>query len=100
MLRPASPQILTPFPPSSPLPLPSPQFPHVLTFLDLCARTANEIPTSLIIALHLAVRWQDPSKCERCILGKQTRSSVPKVREGVWATKQLEHVYVNLCSPM
>jgi len=41
-----------------------------------------------------------PSKCEHCILGKQTHSSVPKVREGVRATKQLERVYVDLCSPM
>ena len=41
-----------------------------------------------------------PLKCPHCILGKQTRSSVPKVREGVRATRQLEHIYVNLCDSM
>jgi transposase InsO family protein len=41
-----------------------------------------------------------PSKCEHCILGKQTRSSVPRVREGERATKHLEHVYIDLCGPM
>src|ERR1700674_4680045 len=41
-----------------------------------------------------------PPKCPHCILGKQTRSSVPKVREGIKATVQLERVYVDLCGPM
>ena len=40
------------------------------------------------------------SKCEACILGKQTRSSVPKIREGPRATKPLECVYIDLCGPM
>ena len=39
-------------------------------------------------------------KCDSCVLGKQTRSPVPKTREGVKATKPLEHVYVDLCEPM
>ena len=38
--------------------------------------------------------------CDHCILGKQTRSHVPKVREGRWATKRLERVYIDLCGPM
>ena len=42
----------------------------------------------------------EPAKCPHCILGKQTRSSVPRVREGVKATCQLERVYVDLCGPM
>jgi transposase InsO family protein len=41
-----------------------------------------------------------PPKCQHCILGKQTRSAVPKVREGARASKQLERVYVDLCGPM
>ena len=41
-----------------------------------------------------------PPKCEHCILGKQTRSSVPRMREGPRATKPLERVYVDLCGPM
>jgi hypothetical protein len=41
-----------------------------------------------------------PSKCEHCILRKQTCSSVSRVREGARASKPLEHVYVDLCGPM
>ena len=41
-----------------------------------------------------------PFKCEHCVLGKQMRSSVLRVREGVRASKQLERIYVNLCGPM
>ena len=41
-----------------------------------------------------------PPKCEPCILGKQTRTSVPKMREGLRATLPLERVYVDLCGPM
>ena len=39
-------------------------------------------------------------KCPHCILGKQTRTPVPKVREGTRAAKPLERVYVDLCGPM
>lgn len=38
--------------------------------------------------------------CDSCILGKQTRSPVPKMWEGVKATMPLERVYVDLCGPM
>ena len=41
-----------------------------------------------------------PPKCDPCIIGKQTRSSVPKVREGVRATRPLEHGFLDLCGPM
>ena len=41
-----------------------------------------------------------PATCDHCILGKQTRSHVPKMREGRWATKRLEWVFVDLCGPM
>ena len=40
-----------------------------------------------------------PPKCDHCIVGKQTRSSVPKVREGPKATRRLERVFVDLCGP-
>jgi len=41
-----------------------------------------------------------PPKCDHCAIGKQTRSPVPKLREGAKATKRLERVYVDLCGPM
>jgi hypothetical protein len=41
-----------------------------------------------------------PPKCNACILGKQTRSPVPKVREGEKASRPLECVFVDLCGPM
>jgi transposase InsO family protein len=41
-----------------------------------------------------------PPRCNHCILGKQTCSSVPKSREGSRATRPLEHVFVDLCGPM
>ena len=41
-----------------------------------------------------------PATCDHCILGKQTRSHVPKMREGRRATKRLERVFVDLCGPM
>ena len=37
-----------------------------------------------------------PPSCEHCILGTQTRSSVPKVREGVRADRKLGIVHVDL----
>lgn len=39
-------------------------------------------------------------KCPHCIIGKQTRSSVPKMREGARATRQLERVFLDLTGPM
>jgi transposase InsO family protein len=39
-------------------------------------------------------------RCNHCILGKQTRSSVPSQREGSKVTKPLERVFVDLCGPM
>jgi transposase InsO family protein len=41
-----------------------------------------------------------PPKCEACILGKQTRTAVPKLREGERATAPLERIFVDLCGPM
>ena len=41
-----------------------------------------------------------PPRCNHCILGKQTRSTVPKLQEGERATRPLEHVFIDLCGPM
>jgi len=41
-----------------------------------------------------------PPKCTHCVLGKQTCSPVPKVREGPKAGTRLEKVYVDLCGTM
>ena len=41
-----------------------------------------------------------PPKCEACVLGKQTRSTVPKSREGERASRPLERVFVDLCGPI
>ena len=37
-----------------------------------------------------------PPSCENCILGKQTQSPVPKVREGAWAGRRLGIIHVDL----
>jgi len=41
-----------------------------------------------------------PPKCDSCILGKQTISTIPKVREGPKATDRLERIHVDLSGPM
>ena len=40
-----------------------------------------------------------PPKCQSCILGKQTKTPVPKVREGVRAKGVLDVVYIDLTGP-
>lgn len=40
-----------------------------------------------------------PPKCSSCILGKQTKTPVPKSREGEKATRRLELVYADLMGP-
>ena len=41
-----------------------------------------------------------PSKCVHCILGKQTRSPVPPLREGPQASEPLARIFIDLCGPM
>jgi hypothetical protein len=48
----------------------------------------------------MPIDLSSPPKCDSCILGKQTQSSMPKKQEGIRASKPLEHVYVDLCGPM
>jgi hypothetical protein len=52
---------------------------------------------ALGVAIDLS---SSPAKCDACIRGKQTRSSVPKVREGEKASQPLERVFVDLCGPI
>ena len=40
-----------------------------------------------------------PPKCQSCILRKQTRTSVPKIREGKRAEQVLDCVYIDLSGP-
>jgi len=40
-----------------------------------------------------------PPKCQSCILGKDTKTPVPKIREGVRAKGVLDVVYINLTGP-
>src|ERR1700676_2346448 len=40
-----------------------------------------------------------PPKCQSCILGKQTKSSVPKICEGKCAEGVLDIVYIDLTRP-
>ena len=40
-----------------------------------------------------------PPKCEPCILRKQTRTPVPKIREGVRSEGVLDVVYIDLTGP-
>ena len=65
---------------------------NVRTVIDMAR---NNVAKGMPIDLSSA-----PPKCNECIIGKQARSSVPKVREGSKATRRLERVFVDLCSPM
>jgi len=62
------------------------------TIIDMVHQGAVEgMPINLSSAL---------ATCDHCILGKQTRSHMPKMHEGHRATTQLERVFINLCGPM
>ena len=41
-----------------------------------------------------------PPDCNHCALGKQTHSTIPKIREGPKADRHLGRVYADLCGPM
>lgn len=41
-----------------------------------------------------------PAKSESCILSKQVRNSIPKIREGLKATRPLEKVHIDLTGPV
>jgi transposase InsO family protein len=64
----------------------------IQTILDMAQnRVADGMPIDLS---------SSAPKCEHCILGKQTRSSVPKLREGPKATARLERIFMDLTGPM
>jgi hypothetical protein len=48
--------------------------------------------------MHIDLSTEPPT-CESCILGKQTKSSVPKIQEGRKLDRQLGIVYVDLMRP-
>ena len=54
----------------------------------------NQITKGMPINLSVA-----PLTYDSYILGKQTHSSVPKIKEGLWAISPLEHIYIDLCGP-
>ena len=64
------------------------------------SRTILDMARSHVVeGMHLTLSYP-PSKCEHCILDKQTRTSIPRVREGARVSRQLERVYIDLCGPM
>src|SRR5216683_5044300 len=65
---------------------------NVWSIVDMARKDAVE---GMTIDLSSA-----PLKCTHCMLGKQTQSPVPKIWEGLKATKRLERVFVDLCGPM
>jgi hypothetical protein len=62
-----------------------------------------EMAKSGIVAGMPSTFPSKPPKCDSCILGKQTKTPVPKVREegpGHRATRKLEIIWVDLAGPM
>ena len=54
----------------------------------------------MVKGLPLSLSTTTPSKCISCVLGKQTRTPVPKKREdGRRATKRLEIVWIDMIGP-
>ena len=66
-------------------------------------QTLKEMVSSgMIPGMPKHLHREDPPKCEFCVLGKQTKTPVPKLREvgtGHRATKRLEKVWVDLSGP-
>ena len=63
-------------------------------------RTILEMAKSGVVKGMSIDLSQLPAKCTHCILGKQTRTAIPKVHEGPRATQRLEHIFVDLTGPM
>jgi hypothetical protein len=53
---------------------------------------------NMVRGMHIDLS-SEPAKCQHCILGKQTRTPVPKLREGVKASGLLDCVYIDLTGP-
>jgi hypothetical protein len=52
----------------------------------------------MVKGMHIDLSTE-PAKCQHCVLGKQTKSAVPKIREGPKADKVLDVVYIDLTGP-
>ena len=60
----------------------------------------NMARMSMVKGLPLSLSTTTPSKCVSCVLGKQTRTPVPKKREeGRRATRRLEIVWIDIIGP-
>jgi hypothetical protein len=60
---------------------------HEAAIIEMaCSKVVQGMPINLSTS---------PLKCDPCILGKQTRLSVPKIREGVRAKHPLEHIFLD-----
>jgi transposase InsO family protein len=95
---------------TKPVPIPSPSALYAKRVPDLetwhrrlghCGnRTITDMARDKVVKGMPIDLSTSPPVCDSCILGKQTRSSVPKTREGIRATSLLGRVYVDLCGPM
>ncbi|KZP18481.1 hypothetical protein FIBSPDRAFT_712162, partial [Athelia psychrophila] len=56
------------------------------------------VDSEMVEGMHVDLSSK-PAKCEHCILGKQTRNPVPKIREGIKAGEVLERVHIDLTGP-
>ncbi|TFY77649.1 hypothetical protein EWM64_g6363 [Hericium alpestre] len=52
---------------------------------------------ALGMPIDLSVR---PPSCEHCVLGKQTKTAMPRIREGTCATRSLAIVFADLMGPV
>ena len=91
-------------PPPTPIAMYASRIPNIETWhrrLGHCnTRTIIDMARSCVVEGMKVDLSISPPKCDLCILGKQTRSPVPSVREGNKAVKPLERVFVDLCGPM
>ena len=55
----------------------------------------NMSDAGMVKGMHIDLS-SAPPKCQSCILGKQTKTSVPKVQEGPCAKEILDCVYIDL----
>src|ERR1700676_4031085 len=66
----------------------------MLTYQSIIQMSDNGMAKGMHVDLCSA-----PPKCQPCILGKQTRTSVPKVRKGQRAEGVLDCIYIDLTGP-
>jgi Reverse transcriptase (RNA-dependent DNA polymerase)/Integrase core domain/GAG-pre-integrase domain len=65
---------------------------NIQTVINMArSRVADDMPIDLSTI---------PAKCVACVLGKQVRTPIPKIRENPKSTEKLDRVYIDLCGPM